>query len=55
MIKPSEQTPNCSALVAELLPKYLDCDLFHVVNGGVPETTKVRTFSYFKMSLIGCR
>ncbi|KAI9067689.1 NAD-aldehyde dehydrogenase [Trametes sanguinea] len=41
VLKPSEQTPATSQLLAELLPKYLDNELYHVVNGGVPETTKV--------------
>ena len=43
MIKPSENTPAFSSLIAELFPKYLDSSLFRVVNGAVPETTKVRT------------
>ena len=42
MIKPSELTPTVSALLAELLPKYVDPELYHIVNGGIPETTKVR-------------
>ena len=41
VLKPSEQTPITSALFAELVPKYLDNDLYHVINGGVPETTRV--------------
>ncbi|KAI0760874.1 NAD-aldehyde dehydrogenase [Trametes elegans] len=41
VMKPSEQTPHCSALLSELVPKYLDRDLFHIVNGGVPETTRL--------------
>ena len=41
MLKPSEQTPAFSKLIAELVPKYLDPELYHVINGGVPETTKV--------------
>ncbi|TBU47713.1 NAD-dependent aldehyde dehydrogenase [Dichomitus squalens] len=41
VLKPSEQTPATSALFAELFPKYLDPELYHVVNGGVPETTKI--------------
>lgn len=40
MLKPSELTPAFSALVAELVPKYLDPELYTVVNGGIPETTK---------------
>ena len=41
MLKPSELTPAFSALMAELVPKYLDPDLYTVVNGGIAETTKV--------------
>ena len=41
VLKPSEQTPATSQLLGELIPKYLDPDLYHLVNGGVPETTKV--------------
>lgn len=39
VIKPSEVTPHASALLAELLPEYLDRDAFAVVEGAVPETT----------------
>ena len=42
MLKPSELTPAFSALVAELVPKYLDPELYSVINGAIPETTKVR-------------
>lgn len=41
VLKPSEQTPAYSALLAELFPQYLDNDLYHVINGGIPETTQV--------------
>ena len=41
VLKPSEQTPATSALFAELVPKYLDKDLYHVINGAIPETTRV--------------
>ncbi|KAI0301623.1 NAD-aldehyde dehydrogenase [Multifurca ochricompacta] len=41
VLKPSEQTPAFSALIADLVPKYLDPDLYTVINGGVPETAKV--------------
>ncbi|KIO24517.1 hypothetical protein M407DRAFT_26122 [Tulasnella calospora MUT 4182] len=41
VIKMSELTPNVSAALTELLPKYLDQDLFRIVNGGIPETTAV--------------
>ena len=39
VLKPSELTPAFSALIAELVPKYLDPALYAVVNGGIPETT----------------
>ena len=39
VLKPSEQVPETAALLAELVPKYLDNDLYHVINGGIPETT----------------
>ncbi|KAI0815217.1 aldehyde dehydrogenase [Irpex lacteus] len=39
VLKPSEVTANCAALMAELVLKYLNTDAYAVVNGGVPETT----------------
>lgn len=39
VIKPSELAPATSALLARLLPKYLDPDCVKVVEGSVPETT----------------
>ncbi|EMD33344.1 hypothetical protein CERSUDRAFT_87228 [Gelatoporia subvermispora B] len=41
VLKPSELTPKTSALMAELVPRYLDPQLYRVVNGGIPETSKV--------------
>ncbi|KAF8472175.1 aldehyde dehydrogenase [Gautieria morchelliformis] len=41
VIKPSELTPATSQLLAELFPKYLDPDLYRVVNGAVAETTQL--------------
>jgi aldehyde dehydrogenase (NAD+) len=41
LVKLPESTPNVSSLITELVPKYMDQDLVRVVNGGVPETTKV--------------
>ncbi|KAF8958145.1 NAD-aldehyde dehydrogenase [Flammula alnicola] len=40
-LKPSESTPATSALMTELLEKYLDKDVVRVVNGAIPETTKL--------------
>ena len=39
IIKPSELSVRTAALLEDLLPKYLDPECFHVVNGGIPETT----------------
>jgi aldehyde dehydrogenase (NAD+) len=39
VLKPSEMTPACSDLLAELVPRYLDPELVQVVMGGIPETT----------------
>jgi len=39
VLKPSEVTPRTSAVLAELLPKYLDTDAIALVEGGVPETS----------------
>lgn len=39
VVKPSEVSPASSALLAELIPRYLDNDAVAVVEGAVPETT----------------
>jgi aldehyde dehydrogenase (NAD+) len=39
IIKPSELAPATSALLARLVPEYLDPDCVKVVEGAVPETT----------------
>ena len=41
ILKPSEISVNTSALLADLLPKYLDSDCVAVVQGGIPETTRL--------------
>eukprot|EP01098_Paradermamoeba_levis_P006069 TRINITY_DN2525_c0_g1_i2.p1 TRINITY_DN2525_c0_g1~~TRINITY_DN2525_c0_g1_i2.p1 ORF type:complete len:468 (-),score=153.94 TRINITY_DN2525_c0_g1_i2:88-1491(-) len=41
LVKPSEVSPHSSALLAELIPKYLDNDCVKVVEGGVAETTEI--------------
>ncbi|KAJ6471938.1 aldehyde dehydrogenase [Mycena sanguinolenta] len=41
VVKPSEAAPHYAALLAELIPKYLDFSAFKVILGGVPETTKL--------------
>lgn len=39
--QPSELAPASSALLADLLPKYLDPEAFAVINGAVDHTTKL--------------
>lgn len=39
VMKPSELAPRCSALLADLIPQYLDTDCIRIVEGGVSETT----------------
>ncbi|KAK2537395.1 fatty aldehyde dehydrogenase [Columba guinea] len=41
VVKPSEISENTAQLVADLLPQYLDPELYPVVTGGVPETTEL--------------
>lgn len=41
VIKPSEISSHSAKVMEELLPKYLDKDLYPVVTGGVPETQEL--------------
>lgn len=41
IVKPSEHTPSVSALLAELLPRYLDPDAVAVVEGAAAETQEL--------------
>ncbi|XP_030318549.1 aldehyde dehydrogenase family 3 member A2 [Calypte anna] len=43
VVKPSEVSENTARLVADILPQYLDPELYPVVTGGVPETTALLT------------
>jgi aldehyde dehydrogenase (NAD+) len=43
LVKPSEVSARASALLAELLPKYLDAEAVRVIEGGVPDTTELLT------------
>ncbi|MFF0292231.1 aldehyde dehydrogenase family protein [Kitasatospora sp. NPDC004615] len=43
VLKPSELAPAASALMARLVPEYLDRDAVAVVEGAVPETTELLT------------
>ncbi|CDO74240.1 hypothetical protein BN946_scf185031.g5 [Trametes cinnabarina] len=53
VLKPPENTPVFSALLAELLPKYLNSELYHVVNGAVAETTKLLELPWDHIMYIG--
>lgn len=41
IVKPSELAPASAKLLSELLPKYLNRECYHLVLGGVPETTEL--------------
>ncbi|KFV69449.1 Fatty aldehyde dehydrogenase, partial [Dryobates pubescens] len=41
VVKPSEISENTAKLIADILPQYLDQELYPVVTGGVPETTEL--------------
>ncbi|KAG2105497.1 aldehyde dehydrogenase [Suillus discolor] len=41
VLKPSELVPTFSQLLEEIVPKYLDPNAYRVVNGAIPETTKL--------------
>uniref|UniRef100_G3US35 Aldehyde dehydrogenase n=1 Tax=Meleagris gallopavo TaxID=9103 RepID=G3US35_MELGA len=43
VVKPSEISEHTSQLIANILPQYLDPELYPVVTGGVPETTELLT------------
>ncbi|EGN94472.1 hypothetical protein SERLA73DRAFT_62345, partial [Serpula lacrymans var. lacrymans S7.3] len=46
LIKPSEHSPNCSQLMADLFPRYLDPNAYAVVQGAAPETTHLLTLKW---------
>jgi aldehyde dehydrogenase (NAD+) len=39
ILKPSEVSPNVSAVLARFIPKYMDKNAVAIIEGGVPETT----------------
>jgi aldehyde dehydrogenase (NAD+) len=41
VLKPSEVTPHVSAVLARLIPQYMDNDAVALIEGGVPETTEL--------------
>lgn len=53
MIKPSEVSPKVSALISQLVPRYLDARAVHVVEGGVAETTEILAQRFDKILYTG--
>ncbi len=51
--KPSEIAPNISSLLAKYIPQYLDTDAIAVVEGGIPETTKLLTYPFDRIFYTG--
>lgn len=39
VVKPSEIAPHSAQIFAKLLPQYLDSKCYHIITGGIPETT----------------
>ncbi|PSS37509.1 hypothetical protein PHLCEN_2v716 [Hermanssonia centrifuga] len=50
LMKPSELCQATNQLIADLVPQYLDPDLYRVVNGDVPVTTKVLSHSHVRLA-----
>ncbi|KAF5389876.1 hypothetical protein D9757_003571 [Collybiopsis confluens] len=46
VVKPTENTPATTALLADLVNKYMDTSLVRVVKGGVDETTKLLEYTW---------
>jgi aldehyde dehydrogenase (NAD+) len=53
VLKPSELAPATSALLAKLLPLYLDPVAIRVVEGGIPETTALLEQRWDKILFTG--
>ncbi|KAG5193081.1 2-hydroxymuconic semialdehyde dehydrogenase [Tribonema minus] len=53
VIKPSEVAANTTALIADLIPKYLDARAVRVVLGAVPETTALLEQRFDKICYTG--
>ncbi|XP_032901630.1 aldehyde dehydrogenase family 3 member A2-like [Amblyraja radiata] len=46
VVKPSEVSGNTAELLAQLLPQYLDKELYPVINGGVKEATELLSIRF---------
>ncbi|XP_018578615.1 aldehyde dehydrogenase, dimeric NADP-preferring-like, partial [Anoplophora glabripennis] len=54
VVKPSEITSNFAQIIAKLFPKYLDSNCYHVVTGGIPETTVLLEQKFDYIFYTGC-
>ncbi|KAL7271039.1 Hexadecenal dehydrogenase [Rhizina undulata] len=53
VVKPSEMAPYTAAIITRIIEKYLDPTCYRVVNGGVPETTKLLDLKWDKILYTG--
>jgi aldehyde dehydrogenase (NAD+) len=53
VVKPSEMAPATSALIASLLPKYLDMNAIAVIEGGKEPTTELLALEFDKIFYTG--
>ncbi|MDT0595376.1 aldehyde dehydrogenase family protein [Glaciecola petra] len=53
ILKPSEKSPATSALLAKMLPQYLDMNAFGVIEGAVQETTDLLALPFDKIFYTG--
>ncbi len=53
VVKPSEVSSNCSAVISRLVKKYMDPRVIQVVEGAVPETTRLLEQPFDMIFFIG--
>lgn len=53
ILKPSEQSPNCAALMQKIMEDYLDPDCYQAIQGGIPETTALLAEKWDKIFFTG--
>jgi len=53
VLKPSEVSSRTSKMIAQLVNKHFDSRVFHVVEGGIPETTNVLKLKFDKIFFTG--
>jgi beta-apo-4'-carotenal oxygenase len=53
ILKPSEASPNCAAVMQKIIEEYLDPDCYQVVQGGIPETTALLAEKWDKIFFTG--